>query len=147
MLVHVNRAVQGTGRWHARDLLQKSFLRPATSGAGLGANRTRADGQTSQTNQTSEVREVSEIAAVTAIAAALSTLQININRLCAVSRRRDPRSYPAPGRDRAESEEMKPQKITLAEMRDMGVRGLLIYCSDHKCSHLITMSGDRRSTP
>jgi hypothetical protein len=28
-------------------------------------------------------------------------------------------------------------------MRDMGVRGLLIYCSDYKCSHLITMSGDR----
>jgi hypothetical protein len=28
-------------------------------------------------------------------------------------------------------------------MRDMGVHGLLIYCSDHKCSRLITMSGDR----
>jgi hypothetical protein len=27
-------------------------------------------------------------------------------------------------------------------MREMGVRGLLI-CSDHKCSHLITMSGNR----
>jgi hypothetical protein len=37
----------------------------------------------------------------------------------------------------------RPQKITLADMRDMGVRGLLIYCSDYKCSHLITMSGDR----
>jgi hypothetical protein len=36
-----------------------------------------------------------------------------------------------------------PQKITFAEMRDMGVRGLLVYCSDYKCSHLITMSGDR----
>jgi hypothetical protein len=23
------------------------------------------------------------------------------------------------------------------------VRGILIYCSDYKCSHLITMSGDR----
>jgi hypothetical protein len=33
------------------------------------------------------------------------------------------------------------QKITFAEMRDMGVRGLLIYCSDYKCSHLITISG------
>jgi hypothetical protein len=29
-----------------------------------------------------------------------------------------------------------------AEMRDMGVRGLLIYCSDHHCSHLVTMNGD-----
>ena len=39
----------------------------------------------------------------------------------------------------------RPQKIAFAEMRDMGVRGLLIYCSDYKCSHLITMSGDRWS--
>jgi hypothetical protein len=38
---------------------------------------------------------------------------------------------------------LTPQKITFAEMRDMGVRGLLIYCSDYKCSHLITMGGDR----
>src|ERR1700757_2259002 len=37
----------------------------------------------------------------------------------------------------------RPQKITFAEMRDMGVRGLLVDCSDYKCSHLITMSGDR----
>ena len=33
--------------------------------------------------------------------------------------------------------------IGVAELRDQGVRGLLIYCSDYKCSHLITMSGDR----
>jgi hypothetical protein len=37
----------------------------------------------------------------------------------------------------------RPQKITFADMRDMGVRGLLIYCSDYKCSHLIAISGDR----
>jgi hypothetical protein len=37
----------------------------------------------------------------------------------------------------------RPQKITFAEMRDMGVRGLLIYFPDYKCSHLIEMSGDR----
>jgi hypothetical protein len=37
----------------------------------------------------------------------------------------------------------RPQKITFAEMRDRGVRGLLIYCSDYKCSRLVTMSGDR----
>jgi hypothetical protein len=36
-----------------------------------------------------------------------------------------------------------PQKITFADMGDMGVRRLLIYCSDCRCSHLITMSGDR----
>jgi hypothetical protein len=27
-------------------------------------------------------------------------------------------------------------------MRDMGVRGLLVYCADHQCSHLIAISGD-----
>jgi hypothetical protein len=37
----------------------------------------------------------------------------------------------------------RPQKITFADMRDMGVRGLLIYCSDYECSHLVTMSGDQ----
>ena len=31
------------------------------------------------------------------------------------------------------------QKITFADVRDIGVRGLLIY----RCSHPITMSGDR----
>jgi hypothetical protein len=36
-----------------------------------------------------------------------------------------------------------PQKIAFSDMRDMGVCGLLIYCTDHKCSHLITISGDR----
>jgi hypothetical protein len=35
------------------------------------------------------------------------------------------------------------QKITLAEMRASGVRGLLIYCSDYHCSHSTTISGDR----
>jgi len=31
------------------------------------------------------------------------------------------------------------QKITLAEMRSSGVRGLLIYCSDFKCSHSVAV--------
>jgi hypothetical protein len=35
------------------------------------------------------------------------------------------------------------QKITSAEMRAAGVRGLLIYCSDYRCSHHTTISGDR----
>ena len=43
-----------------------------------------------------------------------------------------------------------PDKITFGEMREMGVRGLLIYCADYRCSHsiasvVITASG--RSTP
>ncbi len=35
------------------------------------------------------------------------------------------------------------QKITLGEMRASGVRGLLIYCSDYKCSHWTAISGDK----
>jgi hypothetical protein len=33
--------------------------------------------------------------------------------------------------------------LTLGEMRAAGVRGLLIYCSDYKCSHWTAISGDR----
>jgi hypothetical protein len=36
----------------------------------------------------------------------------------------------------------RPLKITLAEMRASGVRGLLIYCSDYHCSHWTAISGD-----
>jgi hypothetical protein len=36
----------------------------------------------------------------------------------------------------------RPQKITFAEMRASGVRGLLIYCSDYHCSHWTPISGD-----
>jgi hypothetical protein len=39
--------------------------------------------------------------------------------------------------------ELTRQKITFGEMRTAGVRGLLIYCSDYKCSHSTTMSADR----
>ena len=34
----------------------------------------------------------------------------------------------------------RPQKITLAEMRASGVRGILIYCSDYHCSHWTAIS-------
>jgi hypothetical protein len=37
----------------------------------------------------------------------------------------------------------RPDKITFAQMRERGVRGVLIYCADHKCSHSIEMSADR----
>ena len=37
----------------------------------------------------------------------------------------------------------RPQKITFGEMRESGVRGVLIYCSDYKCSHSIAISGDQ----
>jgi len=28
-------------------------------------------------------------------------------------------------------------------MREMGVRGLLVYCSDYHCSHSVAISADR----
>jgi hypothetical protein len=37
----------------------------------------------------------------------------------------------------------RPTKITFGEMRDMGVRGVLIYCSDYKRSHSIAVNADR----
>ena len=35
-----------------------------------------------------------------------------------------------------------PQKITFGEMRASGVRGVLVYCRDHHCSHHIAISAD-----
>jgi hypothetical protein len=37
----------------------------------------------------------------------------------------------------------RPQKITFAEMRASGVRGILIYCADYRCSHSTAISADR----
>jgi hypothetical protein len=37
----------------------------------------------------------------------------------------------------------RPQKISFGEMREQGVRGLLIYCADYRCSHSIAISADR----
>ena len=34
-------------------------------------------------------------------------------------------------------------KITFAEMRAAGVRGGLVYCSDHHCSHWKRLDADR----
>ena len=33
-------------------------------------------------------------------------------------------------------------KITFGEMRESGARGLLIYCSDFRCSHWVRLSPD-----
>jgi len=35
----------------------------------------------------------------------------------------------------SDSEVTNPQKITFGEMRASGVRDVLIYCRDHRCSH------------
>jgi hypothetical protein len=37
---------------------------------------------------------------------------------------------------------MREQKITLGEMRQSGARGLLIYCSDYRCSNHVTLAPD-----
>jgi hypothetical protein len=37
----------------------------------------------------------------------------------------------------------RPQKITFAEMRDSGVRGLVIYYADYHPGHSIAISGER----
>ena len=36
----------------------------------------------------------------------------------------------------------RPEKISFGEMRDSGVRGVLIYSSDFLCSHRIELSAD-----
>jgi hypothetical protein len=36
----------------------------------------------------------------------------------------------------------RPVKITFAAMRASGVRGILVYCSDYRCSHSTAVSGD-----
>ena len=36
----------------------------------------------------------------------------------------------------------RPTKITFGDMREQGVRGILIYCADYRCSHSIAISGD-----
>jgi hypothetical protein len=37
----------------------------------------------------------------------------------------------------------RPVKITFGEMRSGGVTGILVCCSDHKCSHSIAMPADK----
>ncbi len=34
-----------------------------------------------------------------------------------------------------------PVKITFAQMRNTGVRGILVYCCDYKCNHSVAISG------
>jgi hypothetical protein len=39
---------------------------------------------------------------------------------------------------------MRPQKITIGEMRDeIGVRGVLVCCADYRCGHSMAMNADR----
>lgn len=37
----------------------------------------------------------------------------------------------------------RTQKITLAEMRASGVRGVIVHCADYKCSHSTRIIADQ----
>ena len=37
----------------------------------------------------------------------------------------------------------RPTKITFAEIREMDVCGVLIYCADYRCSHSIAVMADQ----
>jgi hypothetical protein len=37
----------------------------------------------------------------------------------------------------------RQEKITFAEMRAAGVRVILVYCSDYKCSHSLALMADQ----
>jgi hypothetical protein len=38
---------------------------------------------------------------------------------------------------------MRAQKITFGEMREMSVRGVLVYCANYRCSHSVALSAER----
>ncbi|MHC2283024.1 hypothetical protein ACVME8_009667 [Bradyrhizobium diazoefficiens] len=40
---------------------------------------------------------------------------------------------------------MRPQKITFGDVRSMGLRGILVYCADYRCSHSVALAADRWS--
>jgi hypothetical protein len=37
----------------------------------------------------------------------------------------------------------RPEKITLGEMRESGMRRVLVYCGDFRCSHHTDISADQ----
>jgi hypothetical protein len=40
-------------------------------------------------------------------------------------------------------EAQRPIKITFGEMRESGIRGVLITCADYRCSHSVVRSADQ----
>jgi hypothetical protein len=36
----------------------------------------------------------------------------------------------------------RQKKITIGEMRQPGVTGVLVYCADHHCSHVVAVSAE-----
>ena len=38
---------------------------------------------------------------------------------------------------------LRPQKVTLGERRGSGMYRVLVYCSDHHCSHFLDLDADQ----
>jgi hypothetical protein len=36
----------------------------------------------------------------------------------------------------------RPDKITFGELREMGVRGVVVWCANYRCSHWVAISAD-----
>jgi hypothetical protein len=51
--------------------------------------------------------------------------------------------FPPPDGPASAGMNTRPTKITFVEMREMGVRGVVVYCSDYRCSHSTAVSADR----
>ena len=62
-----------------------------------------------------------------------------------IARGIDPAVIEAERRAAEARERTYPQKITFGELRASGVRDVLVYCRDHRCSHHITISADQWS--
>ena len=56
--------------------------------------------------------------------------------------RRSLKNPESPAMLRAAGGSSREQKITLGTMGASGVRGLLIYCFDYKCSHSVRVGAD-----
>jgi hypothetical protein len=39
----------------------------------------------------------------------------------------------------------RQKKITIGELRQSGVTGVLVYCADHHCSHVVAVSAEERT--
>jgi len=36
-----------------------------------------------------------------------------------------------------------PQKITFGELREMGIRHVIVFCRDYKCNHSVILDADQ----
>jgi hypothetical protein len=48
-----------------------------------------------------------------------------------------------PRRSPRDDPRQREQKMTFGEMREIGVRGVVVHCADYKCSHSVKLSAER----